>query len=185
MRDWGQDLLRACIGKRLERIARVLDARGDSAGESGPLELTFEGGRVVHLTRDPRSEFLSVREGPWEDRADDRRVRIDVSDRPGYAEVLNDHVFLGEGAVTAIPEPMLAEGAQPPAAHKAMGAASLFGSTWLVNPEGCVAGVELPFFGATITFAIREGGEYVVFGRAGALPREWGLRRWPDMTMEA
>lgn len=185
MRDWGQHLLRGCIGKRLERIARVVDAQGDPVDESGPLELAFEGGRVVHLTRDPNDEFLSVREGPWEDRGDDRRARIDVSDRPEYAEVLKGHVFLEEGAVTATPEHILDAGEEPPMAHKVMGEPSLFGSTWLVNPGGCVAGVELRFFGATITFAIRSGGEYVVFGRAGALPAEWGFQRWPDMTMEA
>ena len=149
MRDWGQQLLRECTG-RLVRVARAFDRQDSADEERGPLELTFEGGRVLHLVADPRDDFVSVREGPW--RGDADRVLVDVSARPGYAEAVGEWFHLGG---------------------------------WRVNPDGCMAGVELHFGITTLTFAIRGGGEYVVFGRADALPREWGLQRWPDMTMEA
>lgn len=153
MRDWGQELLRGTTG-RLVRITRAFDREDSADGERGPLELTFEGGRVLHLAAAPHDDFISVREGPWHgDAGDADRVLVDVSDRPGYAEAVGEWCHVGSG--------------------------------WLVNPDGCVAGVELHFGVATITFAIRGGGEYVAFGRASALPREWGLQRWPDMTMEA
>jgi len=166
-RDWGHAVLWTCRGLRLEAIARAFhEHRGEIDESRGPLELTFEGGRVIHLTTASNGESVAVREGAWYDPVADpdappdeawirehgRWIRVDVSGRPGYAEGLGAPLLVGH---------------------------------WLVNRNGSVAGVELSFGLVTVTFASWGDDEYVVFGRAGALPREWGMERYPTIVMEA
>lgn len=167
MRDWGLHLLGACAGARLKRIARAFYQHGDAVDESrGALELTFEDGRAIHLTTAPNGESVAVREGPWYDPVAD-------PDGPPDEEWVREHGRWVRVDVSTRPE--YAEG---------IGAPLLVGH-WVVNPNGSVAGVELSFGTVMLTFASWGDDEYVVFGRAGALPREWGMRRHPTMAMEA
>ena len=167
MNDWGRALLGSCHAIRVDGIARIFHERNGEVDESrGPLELTFEGGRVLHLTTATNGEALWVREGPWSDpladpeapadegwvREHGRSVRVDVTVRPEYAEMVGGHLMVGP---------------------------------WLVNEHGYVAGVQLSAKLTTLTFATWGDDEYVVFGRVGALPREWGMQRYPTMVMEA
>jgi hypothetical protein len=165
--DRGQTVLWSCQGLRLKTVGRAFyEHRGEIDESRGPLELTFEDGRVIHLTTASNGESVAVREGPWynpvvdpdappdEDwaREHGRWIRVDVSTRPEYAE--------GIGA------PLLVR-------------------DWVVNQNGSIAGVELSLGLVALTFASWGDDEYVVFGRAGALPREWGMQRYPTMVMEA
>ena len=63
--------------------------------------------------------------------------------------------------------------------------APLLVGRWVVSQNGSVAGVELSLGLVPLTFASWGDDEYVVFGRAGALPREWGMERYPTLVMEA
>jgi hypothetical protein len=160
-------MLRGCIGRELEAVARAFyDHRGALDEGRGALELTFEGGRVLHLTTATNAESVSVREGAWRDPVADpdaevddawarehgRWIRVDVSERPGYADAVGGRLAL---------------------VH------------WLMNEHGSVAGVEMHFGCAVLTFASWGDDEYVVLGRAGALPREWGMQPHPTTFMEA
>ena len=166
-RAWEQAVLREHAGLRVMEIARHFHEHCGEVDESrGPLELTFEDGRVIHFTTAPNGESVAVREGPWRDpvvdpdappdeawiREHGQWVRVDVSDHPEYAEAVG---------------------------------APLMIRYWVVNQNGSVAGVELTIGVVALTFASWGDDEYVVFGRAGALPREWGMERYPTMVMEA
>lgn len=165
--DWGQGVLWSCLGLRLKAIVRVFhELQGEIDESRGPLELTFEDGRVVHLTTAPNGESVWIREGAWSDpmadpdgevdegwaREHGRMLRVDVSDRPDYTAAA------GGPLVTA---------------H------------WLANEHGSIAGVEMNFFHAVLTFVSWGDDEYVVPGGASALPPEWGMRPYPTMVMEA
>jgi hypothetical protein len=56
---------------------------------------------------------------------------------------------------------------------------------WLANENGSIAGVEMNFFHAVLTFVSWEGDEYVMFGGVGTLPLEWRMHPYPTMVMEA
>jgi hypothetical protein len=153
-------VLRSHLALRLDAIARVFPARHGEVDESrGALELTFEGGRVLHLTTDAGGESLSVGVGAWLDSAGIREhgrwTRVDVSARAGYSDAV--------GGRLAIAFPV-------------------------VNDRGSVAGVEMHFGPVALTFVSRGEHEDVVAGPAAALPPEWRMCRFSgreSMTMEA
>ncbi|MFL5383170.1 MAG: hypothetical protein ACJ8GN_11685 [Longimicrobiaceae bacterium] len=166
--DW--DLLRDLIGARLEGIARAFHEQGGEVDEStGALELVFEGGRVLHLTTATNGESVRVAGGPWVDpiadpeaeidaawaREHGRRVRVDVSARPGYAGAVGARLSL---------------------------------TRWLGNEHQSVAGVEMHFYDAVLTFVSWGDDDHVLIGGADAVPAGWGvLPLWSPraMTMEA
>lgn len=156
--DRGRGLLRACVGARLEAIARAFhEHRGEVDERCGPLELTFRGGRVLHLTTAGNAESVRVVGGRWFDpladpvegvdpawaREHGRWVRVDLTRRRGYA-----------GAI-----------GQP-----------LESLRWLANEHGSVAGVEMRFGPERLVFANWGGQEHVLDGGAEALPGEWAMR---------
>jgi hypothetical protein len=51
---------------------------------------------------------------------------------------------------------------------------------WLANEHGSVAGAELRFGPAVLTFVSWGDDEHVFTGDAGAVPAEWGIRVIPS-----
>ena len=157
-RDLGYALLSAAVGARLEGVARVHWMRGDDVdAATGPLELAFDDGRLLHLTTAPNAESLWVRAERWEpspewpltdeDRAyiaeHGTEARVDARSQPGWADALGRR---------------------------------LEGVRWLANEFGVLAGAELDFGGARMTFVSWGDDEWVFPGDASSIPPGWGFR---------
>jgi len=168
-RDWGRRLLLDAVGLRLEGIARAFyEQRGEIDERCGPLELTFAGGRVLHLTTATNGESLWVREGLWFDPVADpeagipadraaehgRWVHVDLTGRCGYVGTIGER---------------------------------LEAPRWLANDHGSVAGVEMRFGAETLVFVSWGDDEHVMAGGAAVVPAEWGMRviPSPEPSMEA
>jgi hypothetical protein len=167
--DHGRRALLDCVGARLEGAVRgFYEHRGEVDESRGPLELAFEGGRVLHLTTATDGESVRVIDGLWTDPLSDpdeevdeawvrehgRWLRLDVSARPGWAEAVGER---------------------------------LAGIRWLANGHGSVAGAEMRFGPAAMTFVSWGDDEWVFAGGADAVPAEWGMRMVPspETQMEA
>jgi hypothetical protein len=67
---------------------------------------------------------------------------------------------------------------EEPGYAEAVGA-RLDGLRWLANEHGAVAGAEMRFGTATLTFVSWGDDEFVFTGDAAALPAEWAMRIVP------
>lgn len=156
-RDWGRPLLLDAVGARVAGASRAWHQReGRTDERTGPLQLTFHDGRILHLTTATNGESVWVRPGPWLDplagadgevdeawaREHGRQVQVDVAARPGYAEIAGQR---------------------------------LEGVRWLQNGHGSIAGVEMRFGAALLTFVSWGDDEYVFIGGASQVPAEWGF----------
>ena len=165
-RDWGRALLLDAVGARLEGVARAFHQHRGQVDESrGALQLSFAGGRILHLTTAINGESVWVRPGPWTDpladpdegideawaREHGRGVLVDVSSRAGYAQAAGER---------------------------------LDGVRWLANGHGSVAGVEMRFGPALLTFVSWGDDEHVITGGASAIPAEWGMTPVPSPSPE-
>ena len=157
-RDRGRRLLEDAVGARLAAVARAwYRHRGETDERTGPLQLAFADGRVVHLTTATNGESVWILPGPWRDpladpehgideawaREHGQTVVVDVSTRPGYAAVVGQR---------------------------------LDAVRWLANEHGGIAGAEMRFGRAFLTFVSWGDEEYVVPGGASAVPAAWRAR---------
>jgi hypothetical protein len=145
-------------GERLESAARTFfELHGCMDERTGPLELAFEGGRTLHLTTAADAESVHVGPGPWIDPFSGPDGETD----PAWAREHGRYV-----RVDVSREPGYAEAA----------GARLDGLRWLASEHGAIAGVEMRFGAAALTFVSWGDDEYVFAGDASAVPAEWGMR---------
>jgi hypothetical protein len=159
--DQGGSLLREMLGARLESAARTFyELRGCIDDRVGPLELAFAGGRTLHLTTATNGESVWIRPGPWIDPFADRYGETDA----GWSREHGRYV-----RVDVSEEPGYAE---------AVGA-RLDALRWLANAHGSIAGVEMRFGAAPLTFVSWGDDEYVFTGDAESVPAAWAMRIVP------
>jgi hypothetical protein len=168
-RDWGHGLLLDAVGSRLEAIARAHYQRQDRVDDTrGALELAFEGGRMLHLTTATNGESVRVREGPWVDPVAAPDEGTDAAWVAQHGHWIRVDAKEREGYARLVGE-------------------RLGSVRWLANEHGSVAGVEMRFGAAALTFVSWGDDEYVFPGDFAAVPTEWGIRviPSPETVMEA
>jgi hypothetical protein len=155
------------LGARLERAGRAFFRhRGETDEGRGALELEFDGGRVLHLTTATNAMSLDVRSGPWVDPLADEDGSVDeawVREHGGYVRV---DVSARPGYAECVGRP-------------------LEGVRWLADEHGAVAGVEMRFGAAMLTFVSWGDDEYAFAGGASEVPEEWKMRLVSSLLMPA